>query len=57
MTRGWSRPASMRSTFGSFKSNVGIGMRFHTPISTPLRIEVAKGSEGMQLIFAASAAF
>ena len=42
---------------GSFKSNVGVGVRFHTPITTPLRVEIAKGSEGLQVVFAASAAF
>jgi hypothetical protein len=39
------------------KSDVGIGARFHGPFSTPLRIEVAKGSEGFHLVFAGSAAF
>ena len=39
------------------KSNVGIGIRFHSPLATPLRIELAKGSEGMRLVFAGSAAF
>jgi outer membrane translocation and assembly module TamA len=35
----------------------GFGVRFHTLISTPLRIEVAKSSEGLRLVFAGSAAF
>jgi hypothetical protein len=39
------------------KSNVGIGVRFHSPFATPLRIELAKGSEGMNLVFSGSAAF
>ena len=39
------------------KSNVGIGVRFHSPFATPLRIELAKGREGMNLVFAGSAAF
>jgi hypothetical protein len=39
------------------KSDVGIGIRFHSPLATPLRIELAKGSEGMRLVFAGSAAF
>jgi hypothetical protein len=38
-------------------SNVGIGVRFHTPLATPLRIEVAKGREGVNIVFAGSAAF
>jgi hypothetical protein len=40
-----------------FASNVGVGIRFHTPLSTPLRVEVARGSEGVNLVFSASAAF
>lgn len=39
------------------KSNVGLGIRFHSPLATPLRIELAKGSEGLHLVFAGSAAF
>jgi hypothetical protein len=41
----------------SFVDNVGIGARFHGPVRTPLRIELAHGSEGARLVFAASAAF
>jgi hypothetical protein len=39
------------------KSDVGIGIRFHTPLATPLRIELAHGREGLHLVFAGSAAF
>jgi len=39
------------------KSDFGIGIRLHSPLATPLRIELAKGSEGMRLVFAGSAAF
>ena len=39
------------------KSDVGIGIRFHGPIATPLRIELAKGTEGFNLVFGGSAAF
>lgn len=39
------------------KSDVGVGIRFHSPLATPLRIELARGSEGMRLVFAGSAAF
>jgi hypothetical protein len=39
------------------KSDVGLGIRFHSPVATPLRIEIAKGSEGFHLVFAGSAAF
>jgi hemolysin activation/secretion protein len=39
------------------KSNVGIGFRLHGPAATPVRIELAKGNEGLALVFAASASF
>ena len=39
------------------KSDVGIGVRFHTLAATPLRIELARGSEGTRLVFAGDAAF
>ena len=39
------------------KSDVGIGIRFHSPLATPLRIEIAKGTGGIHLVFAGSAAF
>ena len=39
------------------KSNVGVGIRFHTPLATPLRIELAHGREGLHLVFAGDAAF
>jgi outer membrane translocation and assembly module TamA len=39
------------------RSNVGLGVRFHGPSSTPLRIEVARGREGWHLVFAGSPAF
>ena len=41
----------------SFVSDFGVGVRFHGPARTPLRVELAKGREGMRLVFAASAAF
>jgi hypothetical protein len=44
-------------TFGSFVSDFGVGVRFHSLTVTPLRIELAKGSEGVRLVFAASSAF
>jgi hypothetical protein len=51
--------ASRRSDldFEDLKSDVGIGLRFHGPAATPLRIEVARGSEGMRLVFAGGPAF
>jgi hypothetical protein len=39
------------------KSDCGFGVRFHGPFTTPLRVEVARGSEGTRLILAASPAF
>jgi hypothetical protein len=42
---------------GDLITNFGVGMRFHSPVATPLRIELAKGREGVRLVFAGSAAF
>jgi hypothetical protein len=39
------------------KSDYGIGIRLHGPISTPLRIDFAKSNEGLQIVFSSSAAF
>jgi hypothetical protein len=39
------------------KSDYGIGFRFHGALSTPLRIELAKGNEGFVLNFSASQVF
>jgi hypothetical protein len=41
----------------SMKADYGLGFRFHGPITTPLRIEIAKGSEGFVLNFSASQVF
>jgi outer membrane translocation and assembly module TamA len=43
--------------FDDLKTSYGVGMRLHGPTSTPLRIELAKGSEGWNLVFAGTAAF
>jgi len=43
--------------FNDLKTNWGIGARFHGPSATPLRIEVARGSEGWHLVFSSGAAF
>ena len=40
-----------------FVSDFGVGIRFHTPDRTPLRVDVAKGSEGVNIVFSAGAAF
>lgn len=42
---------------GPMTTDYGIGVRFHTPAATALRIEVARGDEGTRLIVASSAAF
>ena len=39
------------------KTDFGIGVRFHSLLATPLRVEWAKGNEGSRLVFAGSAAF
>lgn len=39
------------------KSDYGIGLRLHGPISTPLRIDFARSTEGLALVFSAKAAF
>ena len=41
----------------SMKSDFGLGFRFHGSLTTPLRIEVAKGNEGFVLNFSASQVF
>ena len=43
--------------FKGLKHDIGFGLRFHGPISTPLRVELAKGSEGLVLVVATSAVF
>lgn len=44
-------------TDGPLKSDYGVGFRLHGAIATPVRIEFAKSNEGLQIIFAAKAAF
>jgi len=41
----------------NLKSDVGLGFRFHGPLSTPFRVDFAKGSEGFRIVWAASAVF
>jgi hypothetical protein len=43
--------------FDNLKSDFGFGVRFHGPLATPLRVEIAKSREGLAFIFASSAAF
>jgi outer membrane translocation and assembly module TamA len=43
--------------FDGLKNDYGFGFRFHGPIATPLRIELAKSNEGLVLVFSAHAPF
>ncbi|HEX4914854.1 MAG TPA: hypothetical protein VFV51_12895 [Vicinamibacterales bacterium] len=43
--------------FNEHEHNWGLGARFHGPLATPLRIEVARGREGFNLVFSGAAAF
>jgi hypothetical protein len=42
---------------GAMKTDYGIGVRIHTPAATALRIDLARGAEGMRLVLASSAPF
>jgi len=39
------------------RHDIGIGLRIHSPVATPLRIEFARGNEGLRIVFAGGAAF
>jgi surface antigen Omp85-like protein len=43
--------------FDGLKHDYGFGLRFHGPISTPLRVELARGSDGLTFVVATSAVF
>ena len=43
--------------FDGLKTDFGVGVRFHGPTATPLRIDVAHGSEGLNIVFSGAAAF
>jgi hypothetical protein len=43
--------------FTGLKQDVGVGVRIHGPAATPLRIDVARGSEGINIVFSGAAAF
>jgi hypothetical protein len=53
------RVAARRSdlTSAPLKSDYGVGLRLHGAISTPLRIDVMGGNEGLNIVFSAKAAF
>lgn len=44
-------------TLKGMKTDYGVGVRFHTPTSTVLRLEVARGQEGLRVVFATSSPF
>lgn len=44
-------------SFKGMAHDWGVGVRFHGPSFTPLRIEVARGSEGVNFVFSGNAAF
>jgi hypothetical protein len=44
-------------SFKNLKSDVGIGIRFHGLIATPLRIDIAYGNEGWKFVIAGGAVF
>ena len=39
------------------KTDYGFGLRFHAPLATVIRVDVARSSEGTRLVFAASPVF
>lgn len=43
--------------FARLTHNWGVGIRVHGPVTTPLRIELARGREGLNLVFSGAAAF
>jgi hypothetical protein len=43
--------------FDGLKSDYGFGVRLHGPFVTPLRIDVARSTEGLRLVFATSSVF
>ena len=49
----WNR----RATIYYMKKDYGLGFRLHSPIATPLRIELAKSNEGLALVFSSQASF
>jgi hypothetical protein len=43
--------------FDHLKTDYGFGVRFHAPLKTVLRVDVARSTEGTRLVFATSPAF
>jgi hypothetical protein len=44
-------------SFKSLKSDVGVGIRFHGPNATPLRVDFAIGNEGWRMVFSGGPSF
>jgi Omp85 superfamily domain len=49
------RPSDLN--FEALHDNYGVGLRLHSAIATPIRVEFARGKEGNRLVFAADAVF
>jgi outer membrane translocation and assembly module TamA len=43
--------------FDGLKSDYGIGFRLHGPMTTPIRIELARSNEGLAIVFSSKAPF
>jgi outer membrane translocation and assembly module TamA len=50
-------PRTSALDFHGLKSDYGFGARFHTPLSTVLRVDVARSTEGTRLVFGMSPVF
>jgi outer membrane translocation and assembly module TamA len=44
-------------TLRDLKTDYGVGVRFHTPAATALRVDVARGLEGMRIVIAGGPVF
>jgi outer membrane translocation and assembly module TamA len=43
--------------FEGLEHDFGVGLRVHGPLTTPIRIDLAKGREGFRIVWAGSAVF
>jgi len=50
-------PVRTGLTLDSMKTGYGLGVRFHTPTSTVLRFDIARGQEGLRFVVATSSPF
>jgi hypothetical protein len=50
-------PRASDLDFNGMKDDFGVGVRFHGPFDTPLRVELAKSREGLAFVFSSSAVF